>query len=125
MKTLKTTVLSLLGILMLAGCSKYDEVEFAGVVVNVQVCSLDMARPSAGYLVQLTTPDSAGLDLTFEGMQYDNAMLLFGPDRVLKVDDRIHGTFYFDKDASRQHCQFNFLNDLGIPQGVFLEVAVD
>lgn len=111
--------------LLATACEEHDEIAFEGDVVYAQPCTMDMARPTAGYAVQLERPDSLGATFVYEGKTYDNVVLLFDPDRVLRVEDRIHGTFYFDQKASRQYCTLSNLHDLEIPQGVFVEVSVD
>lgn len=122
----KKILLPLFAMALLAtGCEEHDEIAFEGKVVYAQTCTLDMARPTAGYVVQMDTPDSLGARFTFQNKTYDNVVLLFDPGRVLQVDSRIHGTFYFDQKASRQYCTLSNLHDLEIPQGIFVKVTVD
>ena len=122
----KKILLTLFATALLAtGCEEHDEIAFKGTVVYVQPCTLDMARPTAGYAVQLQQPDSLGASLTVNNRTYDNVVLLFDPGRIIKADDRISGSFYFDSKASRQYCSLTNIHDLEIPQGIFVEVTVE
>ena len=111
--------------LAFAACEDHDEIAFRGKVVYIQPCTMDMARPTAGYAVHLEQPDSLGATFTYNNQTYKNVVLLFDPGRIIKADDHISGTFYFDQKASRQYCTLSNLHDLEIPQGVFVEVSVD
>lgn len=111
--------------LVVASCEDHDEIAFKGKVVYVQPCTLDMARPTAGYAVHLEQPDSLGATFTINNQTYNNVVLLFDPGRILKADDHISGTFYFDPKASRQYCTLSNLYNLEIPQGIFIDVSVD
>ncbi len=117
--------LALLTLTLVTACVKHDEIDFEGSLVYIQPCSLNHVRPVAGYLVELDKPQDVGRDINFQGKEYKNAVMLFDPDRILQEGDRLRGTFYFDDDASRMYCDFNNLNDIDIPQGIFLSVSVD
>lgn len=121
----KTLYILFAAIFLCTACEEREEVAFDGTIVYIQECTLDPVRPTAGYAVQLHSPDSLGVNFTYDNRTYKNVVLLFDPGRILKVGNRIHGTFYFDQKASRQYCSLTNLHDLEIPQGVFVDVSVD
>ncbi len=118
-------LLLLAATLLLAACERPEEIAFKGQVVYIQECSLDMLRPVAGYAIQLDEPEGIGASFTYQNTTYGNVVLLFDPNRIIRADDRVHGSFYFDSKAARQYCTLTNLYNVDIPQGVFIDVRHD
>jgi len=113
-------------ILGLISCSKTDEIDFRGTVVDVRECTASYVKPDLGYLVALTTPDSlGGVYTTDKGVTYHNVVILYAPDRLIYRDDPIRGTFYLDDQYSRANCSIHWNDIDNIPVGVFTSVSVD
>ncbi len=113
-------------ILGLISCSKTDEIDFRGTVVDVRECTASYVKPDYGYLVALTTPDSlGGVYTTDKGVTYHNVVILYAPDRLIYRDDPIRGTFYLDDQYSRANCSIHWNDIDNIPVGVFTSVSVD
>lgn len=113
-------------ILGLISCSKTDEIDFRGTVVDVRKCTASYVKPDLGYLVALTTPDSlGGVYTTDKGVTYHNVVILYAPDRLIKCNDPIRGTFYLDDQYSRANCSIHWNDIDNIPVGVFTSVSVD
>ena len=85
--------------LLLASCTKHDEISFKGVVIDVRQCTMMSSGqlPVAGYFVHLESPDS---------------------------DDHIRGSFYLDDEYSHANCAYHW-TDIQLPEGVFTTVSVD
>ena len=115
-------VVSLTCCLLLLSCVKHDEIEFAGKVIDVRICSsanIAMEQNPA-YIVLLEYPASTG------GIYHEdtNVIALYEPTTHIMVDDRIHGTFYLDDKYSKTSCSWHN-TDYVIPEGVFTDVTVD
>ena len=111
---------------LLTSCSKYDEVDFAGIIIDTRKCTLFDIRPNVGYLVQLSSPTDYGVTYTSQyGITYDNVVILYDPDCLLYLYDTIKGAFYLDSKYARANCSIHWdvLDD--IPMGVFTVVSVD
>lgn len=113
-------------LLLLAACSKHDEVDFKGTIIDTRECTLSYVRPDLGYLIQLSSPAQYGSSYTSQnGETYDNVIILYDPDCLLYLNDKIEGSFYLDDEYSRANCSIHW-NDLDdIPMGVFTSVSVD
>lgn len=113
-------------LLLLAACAKHDEVEFEGTVIDTRECNLSYARPDLGYLVELDSPKEYGSDYTLnDGTTYHNVVILYDPDCLLYLGDRIEGAFYLDSDYQRANCSVHWNDIDDIPVGVFTTVSVD
>lgn len=120
----KLLVLSLF-VFILAACSKHDEIDFEGVVIDTRECTASYLQPNLGYLVELTTPDNAGGDYTTQdGVVHHNVVILYDPDRIIYKKDHLSGTFYFDDEYSAANCSIHW-TDFDVPMGVFISVTVD
>ena len=113
-------------LLLLAACAKHDEVDFHGTIVDTRECTASYLKPDLGYIVELTSPTDYGADYTTtDGTTYHNAVILYDPDCLLYLGDRLSGSFYLDDEYSRANCSIHW-NDLDkLPMGVFTAVSVD
>lgn len=113
-------------LLLFASCSKHDEIAFKGTIIDIRTCnsSFDIQHNDAGFVIDLTTPDSIGKPYTFNGVTYRNAVILYDPDCRLYKGDKLSGTFYLDDKYSRAHCSIHW-SDFDIPEGVFVDVSVE
>lgn len=111
---------------LLTSCGKYDEVDFAGIIIDTRECTLSYTRPDLGYLVELENPTAYGADYTTpDGTLHHNVVILYDPDCLLYLHDRIKGAFYLDNDYPHAHCSIHWNDIDDIPVGVFTAVSVD
>ena len=108
-------------IALMASCSKKDEYDFSGTIVDARQCTT-MQLP--GYVVALDKPADLGREYTLNGTTYPNAVILYEPGHQLYKGDHINGSFYLDDKYSRANCTLHW-NDLKLPEGVFTSVSVD
>ena len=78
------------------------------------------ADRNPAHLVALDSP--AGVGGTYNGKE--NVVVLYEPTKHVRVDDHIHGTFYFDNDYSTANCNWHN-SDYKLPEGVFVKTVVD
>ena len=109
-------------LLLLFSCSKHDEIDFEGELVDVRYCASSSSMSnSAAYFVRLDKPADMGGDYTsLSGEEYENVVMLFEPDRRLYKGDRISGSFYLDEGYGRANC--GSWTDVDLPEGVFTSV---
>ena len=113
-------------LLLLAACAKHDEVDFKGTVIDTRECTLSYVRPDLGYLVELDSPKEYGSDYTLQnGTTCHNVVILYDPDCLLYLGDRIEGAFYLDSEYPRANCSVHWNDIDDIPVGVFTAVSVD
>ncbi len=113
-------------LLLLAACTKHDEVDFKGTIIDTRECTLSYTRLDLGYLVELSTPENYGSDYTLkDGTTYHNVVILYDPDCLLYLHDDIKGSFYLDDEYPRAHCSVHWNDIDNIPIGVFTSVSVD
>ncbi len=108
----------------LAACQKHPEVDFAGTVTGIRQCTGMYLDNNVGYIVQLDYPDSLGATITTDEGTASGIIVLYEPDRVIHVDDHIHGSFYLDDKYSRTNCSLHY-TDYELPEGVFTHISVD
>lgn len=119
------TLLTASFFILLSSCVKHDEIPFRGTIVDVRECNTSFgSTQDAGFVVDLTTPDSIGVAYTFNGTTYSNAVILYDPGCRLYKGDKLSGTFYLDDKYSRANCAIHW-SDLHLPEGVFLDVTVE
>lgn len=118
----KSIILASIGAMLLLSCSKHEEIEFSGTVIDIRSCgSIEIsADRNPAHLVALDSPSNVGGN--YEGKE--NVVVLYEPTKHIRVDDRIHGTFYFDDDYSSANCSWRN-TDYNLPEGVFVETVVD
>lgn len=119
-KLLRFSLFTFIVGLLLTGCSKNDEYEFSGTIIDARDCN-SMRYP--GYIVALEKPSDLGGQYVVGERTYTNAIMLFEPDRALYKGDHLHGSFYIDNKYSRANCSFHW--NLNIPEGVFTSISVD
>lgn len=119
-------IITALTLLLATSCVKHDEVDFKGTVIDTRECTLSYLKPDLGYLIQLDSPLEYGATYTSQyGTTYDNVVILYDPDCLLYLNDRLSGSFYLDEEYPRANCSMHW-NDLdNIPVGVFTAVSVD
>ena len=116
---------SMLLALLLASCTKHQEIEFAGTVTGIRQCSAaSILDQNVGYIVKLDYPDSVGGTIETDDGVASGLIVLYEPSRIIRVDDHIHGAFYLDDKYSRANCSVHY-NDYELPEGVFTELHVD
>lgn len=110
---------------LLTGCVKHDEIAFRGTIVDVRECNASFgSTQDAGFVVDLSSPDSIGVAYTVNGAHYSNAVILYDPGCRLYKGDKLSGTFYLDDKYSRANCSIHW-SDLHLPEGVFLDISVE
>lgn len=118
----KLTLLALL--LTLTACKKHPEIDFAGTVIDIRHCTSSYLDNNVGYMVQLDYPDSIGGTISTDEGTATGLIVLYEPDRIVRVDDHIHGSFYLDNKYSKANCALHY-TDYELPEGVFTELHVD
>ena len=109
----------------LMSCVEHEEVAFDGIVVGGRNCSPTLFDQNMGYIIQLTYPQDVGGSITNEnGQKMENLVVLYEPDRLIRVDDHIRGSFYLDDKYSRANCALHY-SEIDLPEGVFTQVRVD
>jgi hypothetical protein len=113
-------------LLMFVSCKKHDEIAFKGTIIDTRTCnsSFEIQHNDAGFVINLTTPDSIGKPYTHNGVTYPNAVILYEPGCRLYKNDKVSGTFYLDDKYSRANCSIHW-SDYDIPEGVFVDVSVE
>lgn len=118
-------ILPAIVILVLSSCTKVDEIDFRGTVIDARECTASYVKPDLGYLVQIASPDSIGGDYTTDdGIIHHNVVILYAPDRPLYRKDSIRGTFYFDDQYSQVNCSRHWFDIDNIPIGVFTSLSI-
>lgn len=107
-----------------ASCQKHPEIDFAGTVINIRQCTGSFLDNNVGYIVQLDYPDSIGGTISNEEGTASGLIVLYEPNRVIHVNEHIHGSFYLDDKYSRANCSVHY-SDFDLPEGVFTKVSVD
>ena len=96
---------------VLAGCTKREELDFAGRVVATQECTAAFPQLSYGYLVKA-------------GDTARNVIVMYEPTCIIRISDHIHGTFYLDDKYSKVNCSWQW-DGVELHEGVFLETIID
>ncbi|MBQ9418417.1 MAG: hypothetical protein IJU19_07570 [Bacteroidales bacterium] len=111
-----------LALLFLTSCHKQEEIDFSGTVLDIRSCTtLTLsADRNAAHIIALDSPTDVG----GEYADRKNVVVLYEPTTHIRVDDHIHGTFYFDNDYSSANCNWHS-TDYDLPQGVFTKTVVD
>lgn len=112
-------------LLLFASCKKHDEIAFKGTIIDTRTCNSSFdSHQEAGFVINLTTPDSIGKPYTHNGVTYLNSVILYDPGCRLYKNDKVSGTFYLDDKYSRANCSIHW-SDFDIPEGVFVDVSVE
>lgn len=112
-------------LLLFASCKKHDEIAFKGTIIDTRTCNSSFdSHQEAGFVINLTTPDSIGKPYTHNGVTYTNSVILYDPGCRLYKNDKVSGTFYLDDKYSRANCSIHW-SDFDIPEGVFVDVSVE
>lgn len=100
-----------------------DEFEFAGVVVDYELCT---SIQDLGYAVQITSPDTiGGTYLTQHGQHIDHVVVIYNSDRMLHENDSIEGRIFFDLNHSKANCNYHYRETSGdVPEACFSQVRV-
>ena len=107
--------------LALAACTKHEEIDFSGTIVDARYCTIEQAN--GGYVVALERPAGMGGTTTVGDVTYENVVLLYEPTRRIYVGDKIEGAFYLDDKYSRANCTVHY-TDEELPEGVFTDIDV-
>ncbi len=110
----------LLTTVLLGACnSDIEEFRFVGKVVDAKMCNSSML----GYVIDITSPDSLGSDITTAGGTYHHAVMAYRASRALQKDEIVYGVAYFTKSFSALNCLGLINNDL--PEIILLSVDED
>lgn len=110
---------------VLAGCTKREELDFAGRVVATQECTAAFPQLSYGYLVSLEYPEGIGTDVEVKaGDTARNVIVMYEPTCIIRISDHIHGTFYLDDKYSKVNCSWQW-DGVELHEGVFIETIID
>ena len=115
-------IIAAAALLLLAACSNYEDFEFTGKVVYYEICN---GISDLGYAVTLSAPDSIGGEYTTrERGTYQNVVVIYGADRLLKANSNISGRIYLDPNFSKAECSIHY-TDRDVPEAVFTKLKVD
>ncbi len=115
-------IIAAAALLLLAACSNYEDFEFTGKVVYYEICN---GISDLGYAVTLSAPDSIGGEYTTrERKTYQNVVIIYGANRILKEGDQISGRIYLDPNYSKTTCSMHY-PDRDVPEAVFTKLKVD
>lgn len=116
---MKKIALLSIALLFFASCKEYEDFEFAGTIVDYEMCN---GISDLGYAVALTSPDTIGGDYTTrEQKEYQNVVVIYGSDRMLHEGDKISGRIYLDPNYSRTECTWRY-TDRDVPEAVFTKL---
>ena len=108
-------------IMLFAACNNYEDFDFTGKVIDYEECT----GSSFGYAVTLTSPDTIGGDYhTRDGKDYQNVVVIYGADRILKANSNISGRIYLDPNFSKTECTWHY-TDRNVPEAVFTKLKVE
>ena len=114
-------IIILASVLFLAACNNYDDFDFTGTVVDYEECM----GSNFGYAVSLTSPDTIGGDYhARDGETYNNVVVIYGADRILKANANISGRIYLDPNFSKTECSIHY-TDNDVPEAVFTKLKVE
>lgn len=106
--------------LLLASCRHYDDFEIAGTVIEQEYCT---SMQNRGYAVALSSPTGIGGSYTNDsGDTYDNVVIIYKADRILKKNASITGRIYIDNNFSAAECSYHY--DRDCPEAVFTKLSV-
>ena len=108
---------------MMVACSdKHDDFDFTGIVVDYEECN---GIQEMGYAVELSSPTSRGGSYTTREIKnYDNVVVIYGADRLLKANSKISGRIYIDNKYSKTTCSRHY-TDRDVPEAVFTKLKVE
>ncbi|MDY5968721.1 MAG: hypothetical protein SPJ13_01720, partial [Bacteroidales bacterium] len=120
----KKNILPLLAALLLVSCNSKDEIDFAGTVVDYELCN---STSDLGYAVQLSAPDTlGGTYLTSDNIRYGNVIVIYGSDRMLGEGYKISGSIILDKNYSEAYCRYHYRTTRGdVPEARFSKLKVN
>ena len=104
---------------LLAACKNHDDFKFTGTVVDYEECN---GISEMGYAIDLSSPDTIGGTYTTRSSKtYDNVVVVYGSDRILKENAKISGRMYIDNNYSRTTCSRHY-TDRDVPEAVFTKI---
>lgn len=119
---MKKLLLAVIITIFAASCVKHDDFEITGTVVDYEECN---GLYEMGYAIELSSPDSIGGEYTtHDGEKYNNVVVVFGADVVLKHNSRISGRIYIDNNYSASTCIRHY-TDRDVPEAVFTKLTVE
>lgn len=126
-----TILISLAALFLFASCKHYEEFELTGTVVDYEYCQSQ--SQDFGYLVALDSPSDIGVRVAVrDGSVYDNVIVVYQADRLLKDKSRISASAYLDNNYNQAHCTLHYTYDdpdggpveVKVPQAVFTKLKV-
>lgn len=121
---MRKNLLLLLALLaMLASCKpNVDDFAFEGTAIDFEMCT---GTQDVGYAIQITSPDSllGGTYLASDGKQYQNVVVLFCADRIIRNGAQVEGRMFFDNNYSSAYCNYHYRSSRGdVPEGRFSKI---
>lgn len=115
----RTLPIALTCLMALASCVHHDDFDFAGIVVDYELCN---GMSEIGYAIDLSSPDSIGGTYTTRTQEtYGNVVVVYGADRMLHEDDKVSGRIYLDPHHSKTECNYHY-TDRDVPEAVFTKL---
>lgn len=108
--------------MLLTGCVEHDDFDFTGTVVDYEECN---GISEMGYAVALSSPSDIGGEYTTRtATTYENVVVIYGADRMLKENAKISGRIYIDNNFSKTTCSIHY-TDNDVPEAVFTKLSVE
>lgn len=118
-------LLLILTTILATGCVRnYDDFAISGTIIAHEQCT---TMNDLGYAVQLDDPDSIGAPYRYitgkDTTIYQNVIVIYRPDRIIKRGRHITGRAYWDDNHSKAECNYNYRNASGdVPEACFTQL---
>lgn len=111
--------------LLFVSCKDYDDFDFSGQVIDVELCT---NIQDVGYAVELASPSDLGGDyLADDSLVHHNVVVIYGADRRLKSNQHISGKIYLDNNYSKATCSYHYSGRRvdGVQEACFTKLEVE
>lgn len=104
--------------------NNYDDFDFVGTVIDVEMCT---QMPDIGLAIQLDSPDSVGgRYYATDGKYYNNTVVVYRPDRIAPVSTRLSGRIALDPNYSKSMCNYHWRESTGdVPEAIFTKMVIE
>ena len=103
---MKRILLPFLALALLTSCKDYDDFDFSGKVIDVELCT---NIQDVGYAIELASPSDLGGDyLADDTIVHHNVVVVYGSDRRLKSNQHVSGKIYLDNNYSKATCSYHY-----------------
>ena len=125
MRKVYLSILAIVASLGMGACfNNYDDFDFVGTVIDVEVCT---QMPDIGLAIQLDAPDSiGGTYYATDGKYYNNTVVVYRPDRIAPVFTKLSGRIALDPNYSKSMCNYHWRETTGdVPEAIFTKMVIE